>query len=60
MRHCAFESRYDLFDGDHAELFQFGRGWQQWDVGRGYSQDWCIKAIKRLFCNSRCNLSTDA
>jgi hypothetical protein len=60
MRHSLFESHNDLFDGDHAEPFQFGRGWQQRNIGRGYSQDWCIKTIKRLLCNRSCYFSTNA
>jgi hypothetical protein len=46
MRHSAFESHNDLFNGDHAELLQFSRCRKQRNIGCHYSKNWCIKAIK--------------
>jgi hypothetical protein len=60
MRHSAFESQNDLFNGDHAEPFHFGRCREQWNIGRRYSKYGCIKAIKRLLRNRGCYFGTDA
>src|SRR5262245_1122525 len=55
-----FESRNDLIDRRHVELFQRRREGNCGNIRSSYSQDWSVQAIEGLFSDDRGNLRTNA